>query len=80
MTLQGNVTEHDWSVSVDVHPCDGGYECLIHVSHEGPGGKFEHQFKHFEVLPTEHEAVLAGLHQGMLWLEQKMSKTFTFSL
>lgn len=78
MTLSGNVDAHDWTVSAEVEPVRGGFGCLIRVAHSEADGKFEHAFRHFKVFPTEREAVLDGLHEGMLWIEGKVSKRFTF--
>lgn len=73
MAVSGNVSEQDWSVSVEVSPAPEGFVCTIHVAHSEPNGKFEHQFKHFKVFGTEREAVLDGLREGMVWLEQKLA-------
>ncbi|NRO96978.1 hypothetical protein GWC77_13715 [Paraburkholderia sp. NMBU_R16] len=76
MTVSGKVNEHDWSVSADVQPASGGFVCTIHVDHvdhADPNGKFEHCFKHHRVFGTEREAVLEGLREGMIWIEQKMA-------
>ena len=76
MALSGKIPERDWCVSAEVDPAPGGFDCIIRVAHSGPTGEFEHEFKHFKVFRTEHDAVLDGLREGMLWIEQKMSKTF----
>ncbi|MFP3564597.1 UDP-glucose 4-epimerase [Paraburkholderia sp. SIMBA_030] len=76
MTISGNVCEADWSVSTEVNKTTGGYDCRIHVSHCTPEGTFTHQFKHSKLFPTEREAVLEGLREGMAWLELKRAGTF----
>jgi hypothetical protein len=73
MTMSGKVTEQDWSVSAEVKSVTGGFVCVIHVDHSDPNGKFEHQFKHHQVFGTEREAVLEGLREGMIWIDQKMA-------
>lgn len=77
MTLSGTVVERHWTVSADTAPVPGGFVCTIRVSHDGAGGCFEHAFKHFKTFRSEREAVLDGLREGMLWIEQKRSKTFS---
>ncbi|QCP49885.1 UDP-glucose 4-epimerase [Trinickia violacea] len=71
MTMSGKVGEGDWSVSAEVKPVAGGFVCTVHVDHDDPKGKFEHQFKHHTVFATERDAVLEGLREGMVWIEQK---------
>lgn len=73
MTVSGKVSGRGWSVSAEVEPVSGGFVCTIHVDHSDPKGKFEHKFKHFRVFETEREAVLEGLREGMVWIEQKMA-------
>ncbi|GLU33759.1 UDP-glucose 4-epimerase [Trinickia caryophylli] len=77
MTLSGTVVERHWTVSADTSPVPGGFACTIRVSHDGAGGSFAHEFKHFKTFCSEREAVLDGLREGMLWIEQKLSKTFS---
>lgn len=76
MTLSRGVCEDNWAVSARTQVTAGGFDCRIHISHAMPNGTFEHEFKHSGVYPTEREAVLAGLREGMVWVELKMSKTF----
>jgi hypothetical protein len=76
MTLSGKVGKSDWSVSAEAHPTTGGFDCLIRVSHSGPDGAFEREFKHCKTFPTEREALLDGLREGIVWIELKMSKAF----
>lgn len=75
MSVSIDVREDDWSVSVETNPADGGFDCRIHVHHSTPEGSFEHEFKHGSIFPTEREAVLAGLHEGMEWIERKMQRS-----
>lgn len=75
MTISGNVSEADWSVSTEVSETTGGYGSRIHVSHRTPEGVFTHQFKHSRTFATEREAVLEGLREGMVWIELKQAKT-----
>jgi hypothetical protein len=76
MTISGNVSEADWSVSAEVNETATGYDCRIQVSHRTPEGVFTHVFKHGGTFATEHEAVLDGLREGMVWIELKRAKTF----
>ncbi len=73
MTVSGQVSEHDWAVSAEVKPVEGGFGCTIHVDHRDPQGTFSHQFRHHKVFASEHEAVLEGLREGMIWIEGKMT-------
>jgi len=75
MTISANVTEAGWVVSVETHEAKGGFACTVHVNHRTPEGTFSHGFRHGDVFPTEREAVLAGLREGMIWIELKMAKT-----
>jgi hypothetical protein len=77
MTLAGKINEGHWSVSADTAAVPGGFCCHIRVAHEGPEGLYEHDFQHFKRFSSEREAVLDGLREGMLWIEQKMSGTFS---
>ncbi|MFM0511699.1 UDP-glucose 4-epimerase [Paraburkholderia sp. RL17-373-BIF-A] len=75
MTVSSDVCEGDWSVSVETNQAAGGFDCRIHIHHSTPEGPVEHEFKHSSIFPTEREAVLAGLREGMGWIELKMSKS-----
>jgi hypothetical protein len=75
MTISARVSESGWDVSVETSEVAGGFASTIHVAHRTPEETFEHQFIHGEVFPTEREAVLSGLREGMLWLELKIAKT-----
>lgn len=76
MTLSGSIASAHWRVSVDTLPVSGGFVCTIRVSHGGANDAFEHQFKHFRTFGSEREAVLEGLREGMLWIENKHCKAF----
>lgn len=80
MTLTGNVGDGHWSVSAVTHSTTGGFDCSIKISHTAPEGEFNHEFKHSSILPTEREAVLAGLREGMVWVQLKMSNTLSIGL
>lgn len=77
MTLSARVGDADWSVAAVTHPATGGFDCSIKLSHATPDGLFTHEFRHSSIFPTERDAVLAGLREGMVWLELKMSKTLS---
>ncbi|RKE37945.1 hypothetical protein B0G76_4227 [Paraburkholderia sp. BL23I1N1] len=77
MALSGNVCDSDWSVSAVTHRADGGFACVIQLSHNTPEGVFKHEFTHSNIFPTERDAVLAGLREGMVWVQLKMSKTLS---
>ncbi|CAE6762116.1 hypothetical protein R69927_04965 [Paraburkholderia domus] len=77
MALSGNVCDSDWSVSALTHQTTGGFGCTIQLSHNAPGGVFNHEFKHGGIFPTERDAVLAGLREGMVWVQLKLSKTLS---
>jgi len=75
MTISANVSDAGWLVSVETHEVEGGFACTVHVNHPRPEGTFAHEFRHNDVFSTEREAVLAGLREGMVWIELKMAKT-----
>ncbi|MGF6726373.1 hypothetical protein P3T43_005763 [Paraburkholderia sp. GAS41] len=77
MALSGNVCDSDWSVSAVAHRVDGGFDCVIQLSHNTPEGVFKHAFTHSRIFPSECDAVLAGLREGMVWVQLKMSKTLS---
>jgi hypothetical protein len=77
MTISGNAGEGDWSVAATTHCAAGGFDCSIELSHRTPAGVFRHEFRHSSIFPTEREAVLAGLREGMQWLGLKMSNTLS---
>lgn len=77
MTISGNVSDGDWSVAATTHRTAGGFNCSIQFSHHTPEGIFKHEFIHSTVFPTECEAVLGGLREGMDWVRLKMSNTFS---
>jgi hypothetical protein len=77
MTLSGKVCDGNWSVSAITHPAVGGFDCAIQLSHHSSEGVFTHEFRHSSIFPTEREAVLAGLREGMVWVQLKMSRTFS---
>lgn len=77
MPLKGKVDDEGWSVRVETRQAHDGKFCSdIHVSHRTQGGAFVHVFKNHETFPTEREAMLAGLREGMIWIELKRSRTF----
>jgi hypothetical protein len=77
MTISGSVGDADWSVCATTHRTAGGFDCTIELSHHTPEGLFKHEFRHSSIFPTEREAVLAGLREGMDWIRLKMSNTLT---
>jgi hypothetical protein len=77
MTITGQVGEADWSVAATTHRTAGGFDCSIELSHQTPEGLFKHEFTHSSIFPTEREAVLAGLREGMDWIRLKMSHTLS---
>lgn len=77
MTLSGKVCDGHWSVSVVTHPTSGGFHCSIQLTHTTPEDVFTHEFRHDSIFPSEREAVLAGLREGMVWVQLKMSKTLS---
>ncbi|MFM0500192.1 UDP-glucose 4-epimerase [Paraburkholderia caffeinilytica] len=77
MALSGKVFDGDWSVSAETHQTTGGFDCTILLSHSTPEGMFTHEFRHDSIFPSEREAVLAGLREGMVWVQLKMSKTLS---
>ncbi len=77
MALTGKIEEDEWSVRVEIKPAtDGHYRGEIHVSHRTQNGACTHVFSSHKKFPTEREAVLAGLCEGMIWIELKCSNVF----
>lgn len=77
MSMSGKVGEAGWSVSVETTAAERGFECRISVSCTEPDGRVEHSFRHSKVFGTEREAMLEGLREGMIWVEQKMAGAFS---
>ncbi|SAL61725.1 UDP-glucose 4-epimerase [Caballeronia terrestris] len=76
MRLSGKVTCAEWSVAADTHEAEGGFGCSIRVEqHRSDGVLFEHNFEHCKTFESEREAVLAGLREGMVWINLKLSST-----
>lgn len=77
MTVSGKVSDNDWTVSARVDPVRGGFTCEIEVEHGDETRRFAHHFKHHRVFETEREAVLDGLREGLVWIEQKMAHSIS---
>lgn len=77
MALSGKVNDGDWSVAAVTHQVPGGFDCSIQLSHPTPDGIFAHEFRHSSIFPSERDAVLAGLREGMVWVQLKMSNTLS---
>lgn len=76
MPLSGTIEEGEWSVTAATSQTDaGGYSCTIRVSQVGPAGKFEHEFVASRSAASEHEAMLEGLREGLIWVELKRTRT-----
>ncbi|MFM0290926.1 UDP-glucose 4-epimerase [Paraburkholderia megapolitana] len=76
MALTGCVHEDDWSVSGEARRTTGGFTCQIRVQHAIPGGEFDHVFTQSGVFSTEHEAMIEGLREGMVWIGLKRVNAF----
>ncbi len=72
MSLSGTVQGPNWCVAVRTLPAARGFVCRIRVEH----GAFSHEFTHATQIARERDALLAGLREGMLWIDHKMSQTF----
>lgn len=77
MALSARVDDDRWTVSAVTHPIPGGFDCTIQLRYAAPEGAFTHEFSHSSIFPNEREAVLAGLREGMVWIQLKMSKTLS---
>ncbi|HVE09509.1 MAG TPA: UDP-glucose 4-epimerase [Paraburkholderia sp.] len=74
MALTANVRDCTWSVDVSANPApEGGYRAKVRVAHHDDRGAFTHEFQHSGTFVVEREALLAGLREGMAWIELKMS-------
>ncbi|HEX7683029.1 MAG TPA: UDP-glucose 4-epimerase [Trinickia sp.] len=72
MSLSGTVQGPDWRVSGRTFPAARGFVCHVRVEH----GTFSHEFTHAAQMKRERDALFAGLREGMLWIDHKMSRTF----
>lgn len=77
MAISGRVSDGNWEVSVNTHQIAGGFDCAIKLSYAAPEGVFTHEFSHSSIFPSEREAALGGLLEGMVWVQLKMSKTLS---
>ncbi|MEZ2354648.1 UDP-glucose 4-epimerase [Caballeronia sp. RCC_10] len=78
MSLKGQVSNADWSVTCDTEQTPEGIRCTVGVEHRNvEGGRFVHRFTHSRTFDTEREAVLAGLCEGMTWINLKVGKTIS---
>lgn len=76
MTLSGQIHDPHWDVNVETLNEEAGvFRCRIWVNHTQQEGDFEHGFELERTYRTERDAVLAGLREGMIWIEQKMAGT-----
>jgi len=77
MILSGSVSEGNanWSVTAETHEADGGFVSQIKVAARSLHGDFAHQFKDSQTFATEHDAVLHGLSEGMVWIDLEISGT-----
>lgn len=78
MTLSGSVDGPGWHVSVHTSPGPSGFVCTVRVAHDGPRGRFQHEFTHVTRHTVEREAMLAGLREGMMWIDHKVARSFDF--
>jgi ribonuclease HI len=78
MTLSGSVDGPAWHVSVQTSPGPGGFVCTVRVAHDGVRGSFQHEFEHMTRHTVEREAMLAGLREGMMWIDHKVAHSFDF--
>lgn len=76
MAFSGTVSCADWRVLANTREVAHGFECSIRVELMGPdGSRFEHGFVHGAVFDRERDAILAGLQEGMVWVDLKRSRT-----
>lgn len=76
MTLRGTIDCALWSVHADTLEVPGGYACEVRVAHEdATGASFEHHFGECGPFGNERDAILAGLREGMVWIELKVART-----
>jgi hypothetical protein len=76
MSLKGQVDGADWTITCHTEETSGGFACSIGVEHRDvEGGRFMHRFRHARTFASEHEAMVAGLDEGLTWIGLKTSKT-----
>lgn len=77
MSQSSNASDNNWSVAATTHRTAGGFDCSIQLCHQTAAVNFKHEFMHSSVFPTEREAVLAGLSEGLEWVRLKMSNALS---
>jgi hypothetical protein len=75
MAYSAQVQMNDWTVDVQTRQAGVGFTSDIHIRHRNPQSAFEHHFCHHEVVRTERDALLRGIHEGMTWIDLKASGT-----
>lgn len=77
MTMHGEIHDGDWEVEVATSRCDDGrFACWIRVAHRLQDAMFKREFQHAETFASERDAMVAGLREGMIWIELKRCHTF----
>jgi hypothetical protein len=77
MAMHGEIHDGDWEVDVATSRRDDGrFACLIRVAHRLQDATFKREFQHTETFANERDAMVAGLREGMIWIELKRCRTF----
>ncbi|WP_321845182.1 UDP-glucose 4-epimerase [Paraburkholderia bannensis] len=77
VTLNGHIDATGWSVDARTSPApEGGFSCEIVVAHEAAQQRATHTFVHHLTFKTEHEALLEGLREGMVWVDLRHRHAF----
>jgi hypothetical protein len=78
MSIKGQVNCADWTVTCNAEQTPEGIVCMIGVEHRNvEGGRFGHRFRQEGAFESEREAVLAGLREGMAWINLKADKVIS---
>ncbi|AEA60773.1 hypothetical protein ACS0ZG_14885 [Burkholderia gladioli] len=72
MSMQGVVRDGDWTigVSTELRP-DGAFECRVHVLQRVEPAPLRREFVHGGMFRSEQDAMLDGLHEGMMWIARR---------
>lgn len=77
MTVTGVVSSEFGTVEAETMlSAHGKYLCRIKVIQGAAEQGHSHSFSHHRIFDSERDAVLDGLHEGMVWLDLKLNHVF----
>lgn len=78
MELAGHIDGTDWTVAAQSSSASEGYGALVTLSMRGTHPHMERSFHCETLFPTQADAILAGLKEGMILVDLVMSNTLAF--